>query len=124
MTLPHGAKIYDYESQNICMADCLTIQPEGVTTGRLLDEKVDRRHNQLSSQHGRANPAGTPSPAALPRTGDTNALRQLPAGTHQLRIAGVGTVHSGMLRDRVRLLQGLANSAPIGVWLTVRTDRP
>jgi molybdenum cofactor biosynthesis enzyme MoaA len=28
MTLPHGAKIYDYRGQNICLADCLTIKPE------------------------------------------------------------------------------------------------
>lgn len=28
MTLPHGAKIYDYHGQNLCLADCLTLEAE------------------------------------------------------------------------------------------------
>lgn len=28
MTLPHGALVYDYHGQNICLTDCLTIQPK------------------------------------------------------------------------------------------------
>jgi len=36
MTLPHGAKIYDYQGQNICLADCLTINPEGNDVRQLI----------------------------------------------------------------------------------------
>lgn len=28
MTLPHGAEVFDYHGQNICLADCLSIKPE------------------------------------------------------------------------------------------------
>ena len=36
MTLPHGAKIYDYAGQNICIADCLTIEPESDNLRQLI----------------------------------------------------------------------------------------
>jgi molybdenum cofactor biosynthesis enzyme MoaA len=36
MTLPHGAKIYDFYGQNICIADCLTINPEGNDVRQLI----------------------------------------------------------------------------------------
>ena len=29
MTLSHGATIYDYEGQNVCITDCMTLKPEG-----------------------------------------------------------------------------------------------
>ena len=28
LTLAHGAKVFDYEGQNVCMNQCLTVQPE------------------------------------------------------------------------------------------------
>ena len=28
LTLPHGAKVFDYEGQNVCLNQCLTVQPE------------------------------------------------------------------------------------------------
>jgi molybdenum cofactor biosynthesis enzyme MoaA len=28
-TLPHGATVYDFDGQNVCLANCLTIEPEG-----------------------------------------------------------------------------------------------
>ncbi len=36
MTLAHGAKIYDYRGQNICLADCLTIKPESSDVRQLI----------------------------------------------------------------------------------------
>jgi len=29
MTLPHGAMVYDFEGQNVCLTDCMTANPDG-----------------------------------------------------------------------------------------------
>jgi molybdenum cofactor biosynthesis enzyme MoaA len=36
MTLDHGGIVYDYNGQNICMSDCLTIKPEGEELRQLI----------------------------------------------------------------------------------------
>jgi pyruvate-formate lyase-activating enzyme len=36
MELPHGAVVYDYKGQNICLNNCLTIDPKGETIRQLI----------------------------------------------------------------------------------------
>lgn len=36
MELPHGAIVYDYKGQNVCLNNCLTIDPKGETIRQLI----------------------------------------------------------------------------------------